>query len=283
MNTERVRRKRTRWIAPVVAVLLTAAGGVVTPAHADGWVSVSPTGDTHAELVSVSGTANAYSGAVAVSATGSATGPTAVSGTMARRAAGQIAFQGEAVLPTFPCPLSPPTGDCGGGTFRGTWTGEVAGMYFGSSFAANWTTLTGEDVSATFRYWEQTCLGGAGTLAGSAGGNGSAGAAANEVQGWWQERNEVGVRAIVGVTFGFAFRWDRYLNSAAIDLYSTSLTLHVADLGPRSVVVGPQAGAATFVLTGADNTTVPLCSSPLTNARGRIAGDVPLAIANTAN
>jgi hypothetical protein len=267
---------------------------------ADAWIAVSGTGTATSPFgYAVSGTGNANSapcwwdgantaisgtgnatGCTAVSATGSANGEqTAVSGTVARRAAGHIAFHGEAVLPRFPCPWA--TG-CTGGRFSGSWTGEVAGTHLGSAFAVNWTTLTGPDVGADFTYWESACLVGSETLVGRATGTGSAIAASNEVIGWWQQRDEAGVRAVVGVRFGFGFDWDRYLNSAVIDLRSTTLTLTVAGLGDRTVVSGPQAGSATFVLTGADNTAVPTCGTPLVNARGRIAGGVPLTIATTA-
>lgn len=262
----------------IVAALLAGVAflGSVTAASAeltDGLVGVSVTGDASGSVLAVTATGNATSGpgGVAVSGTGQANGGTLnVEGTSGRRTAGAIAFRGRAHLPVFPCGST-----CSGGSFQGDWTGSVAGTYDGAAFEAEWTTLSGTAVGAGFSYSEIACLQGVETLAGEANGSGSASAGPGQVLGYWE--HALGVPfPIVGVTLNFGFHWERTANTAVIQLNPVSLTLDVAGLGGRTVVLGPQTGTAAFALTSADNATVPTCSTPLTNVRGEIAGTAPL-------
>lgn len=276
LATNRHLRRPARRLRLLTAVALAAVVyvGNDTAAFADGAVSVTVVGNATGSTLAVSGTGNATSspGGVAVSGTGQASGGSVnVSVLGGRRAIGEVVFRGRAHLPVFPCGST-----CGGGSFAGDWTGNVSGTYDGAAFDAAWTTLSGSAVNAGFGYSELACLQGVETLAGEATGSGSASAGPGQILGYWVTPTPAVPLPIVGATLNFSFNWTRTANTAVLQLNPVSLTLDVAGLGSRTVVVGPQFGTAAFALTSADNTTVPTCGTPLTNVRGEIAGVVAL-------
>lgn len=190
---------------------------------------------------------------------------------------GQIAFNGTATLPTFPCPPPPPfgTGPCSG-SFAGDWSADISGMSGTSVFHAAWATTTGTALDVAFQYSEWQCLTATESLLGLAVGGGTATAVPGQIQGKWQQPNETFARDVVGATMTFDFQWTRVLGNAVLTLEPVSLVLDVAGLGPKVVVDREQTGIATFALTSTGNTTVPTCSTPLTDVEGAIAGSVSL-------
>lgn len=243
------------------------------------WLAVSGTGTANSEACNGDVLHDLFFG-YAVSGTGNASGCHAVS-VAGHRVAGAVGFRGQATLPQFPCPSSVLAGggSCSG-SFSGNWAGNVSGTSGGAAFSVGWTTGTtgtGSAVNATFGYSELLCLAGVETVAGVASGSGSASAGPGQVIGEWLTSGETVPRAVTNVTIDFGFTWARVVGGAVLTLNPTTLNLDVAGLGPRTVVTGTQVGAATFVIKSADGTTVPLCSTPLTNVQGEIAGTVPLA------
>lgn len=194
-------------------------------------------------------------------------------------AAGVVAFTGSAHLPLFPCNRDPLEGNpCTGGTFAGDWSADLAGTAGAAAFDVTWTTASGRAIEADYSYVEWQCLHGVETVLGFALGRGSATAVPGEIQGKWHVAGETVGRDISGAAMSFDFRWTRTLNSAVLVLERTTLTLEVAGLGPRVVVVGQQEGEAAFVVSpGGDAAHLPTCDAPLTDVTGRIAGSVQLA------
>lgn len=197
---------------------------------------------------------------------------------LVHHAAGDIGFTGTAHLPVFPCNRDPLEGNpCTGGSFTGDWTADLAGTAATAAFDAVWSTASGAAIRADYSYVEWECLHGVETVLGFAMGSGSAIAAPGEIQGKWHVVGETVGRDITGASMSFDFRWTRTLNSAVLVLERTTLTLDVAGVGPRVVVVGQQEGEAAFVVSPPDNGHLPTCDAPLTDVTGRIAGSVQLA------
>jgi hypothetical protein len=187
-------------------------------------------------------------------------------------AVGKAGFNGTASLPTFPCP--PSANNCDG-TFSGDWQGTISGFSGPNEFTAAWATTTG-GITATFDYWESSCLAGTETILGGADGRGSASTKPGEAHGTWKAPGEMLPRNVIGVSITFEFLWDRVVNGAVLSLSPVSLTLNVEGLGPRTVLTEIQLGEAVFVPESSDNTPVPSCLTPLQNVHGRIAGTVDL-------
>jgi hypothetical protein len=200
--------------------------------------------------------------------------PAAASSTVA--GVGDIAFEGTASLPLFPC-----TGTCGG-WFDGTWSGHLTGVHNDAAYSVTWKTVV-DKVHASFSYTELLCAApGSGAVAGTATGSVNANASFDnaEVVGAWYSANPNELpRLITHVSLGAAFEWVRVGNTAVIVLRPAWVSIHVAGLGWKQVVVGTQRGVATFVPTHSDQPAgIVSCDVPLTGVEGEIAGNVPISM-----
>jgi hypothetical protein len=197
---------------------------------------------------------------------------------LTRHTAGELAFEGSAHLPVFPCDHDPLAGTpCEGGTFRGDWSAHISGSYGTSAFEVAWTTVTRDAIRADFVYSEWDCLHGVETVLGVAKGRGSAEAGPGAVQGKWHVAGEPFGRDVSRATMAFDFSWTRSFNVAQLVIEPTTLTLEVAGIGPRVVATGRQVGTAAFAVPVAGGTALPTCERPYADVEGRIAGAAEIA------
>ena len=188
-------------------------------------------------------------------------------------AVGQIAFQGNAALPTFPCTPPPPfgTGPCHG-TLDGQWSGEATGTVAGGEFHVTWIP---QPLHADFSYYELQCVEPS-TLLGAAFGTGWATAGPGSIRGDWQGASGL-PRAITDLRLDFRFQWTRVGTSAAITFSAFDLSANISGLGWQRLSYASPLATATFVPLTVDNVHPPTCLQPLTNVRGVVAGQVTLA------
>lgn len=182
-----------------------------------------------------------------------------------------IGFAGTATLGTFPCP-PPPSTSCTGSMSNAAWAGHASGEWNSGAFDVSWENING--LSATFTYWEHSCVEPTSTVAGSAYGVGSAIAGPGQIRGNWQGYGEL-PRDITGARLWFAFDWFRAGTEALISFRAARLDVEIAGFGWQTIADAAAPALASFVPTPAPAAHLPTCTNP-TTMKGQVAGTVAM-------